>query len=79
MNNKFYQLESQKQMDIINAGIEYFARFEYKKASTEDIAKSAGISNRLKLNGKVELDDIMKKYKGCAKVLKMSAYKEEFL
>ena len=50
MNNKFYQLESQKQMDIINAGIEYFARFEYKKASTEDIAKSAGISNRLKLN-----------------------------
>jgi len=43
MNNKFYQLESQKQMDIINAGIEYFARFEYKKASTEDIAKSAGI------------------------------------
>ncbi|SYZ79012.1 TetR family transcriptional regulator [Trichococcus shcherbakoviae] len=45
MNNKFYQLESQKQMDIINAGIEYFARFEYKKASTEDIAKSAGTSN----------------------------------
>ena len=70
MNNKFYQLESQKQMDIINAGIEYFARFEYKKASTEDIAKSAGISNRLKLNGKV---------KGWAKVLKKSAYKEEFL
>ena len=66
MNNKFYQLESQKQMDIINAGIEYFARFEYKKASTEDIAKSAGISNRLKLNG-------------WAKVLKKSAYKEEFL
>ena len=32
MNNKFYQLESQKQMDIINAGIEYFARFEYKKS-----------------------------------------------
>ena len=45
MNNKFYQLESQKPMDIINAGIEYFARFEYKKASTEDIAKSAGTSN----------------------------------
>ena len=206
MNKKFYQLESQKQMDIINAGIEYFARFEYKKASTEDIAKSAGISksllfhyfknketyfvflynyaeeliaskvfdsdlsdktdffevleivtenkctffaenpylmdflakvrnsdqqfvqnivnldtdnlaedtikeyfsniefekfkddikpeeiiemlillldgylsNRLKINGKVELDDIMKKYKGWAKVLKKSAYKEEFL
>ena len=79
MNNKFYQLESQKQMDIINAGIEYFARFEYKKASTEDIAKSAGISNRLKLNGKVELNDIMKKYKGWTKVLKKSAHKEEFL
>ena len=62
MNNKFYQLESQKPMDIINAGIEYFARFEYKKASPEDIAKSAGISNRLKLKGKVELDDIMMKF-----------------
>jgi len=62
MNNKFYQLESQKPMDIINAGIEYFARFEYKKTSTEDIAKSAGISNRLKLNGKVELYDIMMKF-----------------
>jgi len=47
MNKKFYQLESQKQMDIINAGIEYFARFEYKKASTEDIAKRAGISKSL--------------------------------
>lgn len=47
MNKRFYQLESQKQMDIINAGIEYFARFEYKKASTEDIAKSAGISKSL--------------------------------
>ena len=60
----------------------YFSSFkekQYKKSSTEDIAKSAGISNRLKLNGKVELDDIMKKYKGWAKVLKKSAYKEEFL
>lgn len=47
MNEKFYQLEPQKQMDIINAGIEYFARFEYKKASTEDIARRAGISKSL--------------------------------
>ena len=47
MNEKFYQLEPQKKKDIINAGIEYFAKFGYKKASTEDIARRAGISKGL--------------------------------
>lgn len=47
MNEKFYQLSLQKQKDIINSGIEYFARLGYKKASTEDIARNAGISKSL--------------------------------
>ena len=35
--------------------------------------------NKLKLNEKIELDDIKTKYIGWVKVLKISAYKEEFL
>lgn len=37
------------------------------------------LSIRLKLNEKVELDDIMGKYKRWEKALKQSVYKEEFL
>lgn len=37
------------------------------------------LSNRLKLNEKVELDDIMGKYKRWEKALKQSVYKERFL
>lgn len=36
------------------------------------------LSNRLKLNEKVELDYIMVKYKRWEKALKQSVYKEEF-
>lgn len=36
------------------------------------------LSNRLKLNEKVELDDIMEKYKRWEQALKQSVYKEEF-
>lgn len=67
----------------------YFSNIELKKFK-EDIKPEQIIemlillldgylSNRLKLNEKVELDDIMAKYKRCAKVLKQSVYKEEFL
>lgn len=37
------------------------------------------LSNKLKSNEKIELNDIMNKYKRWAKVLKVSAYKGEFL
>ena len=47
MNEKFYKLEPQKQKNIINARIEYFAKLGYKKVSTEDIARRAGISKSL--------------------------------
>lgn len=68
---------------------EYFRTIEFEKfkddVKPEEIIEmlilllDGYLSNRLKINGKVELDDIMKKYKGWAKVLKKSAYKEEFL
>ncbi len=68
---------------------EYFSTIEFEKfkddIKPEEIIEmlilllDGYLSNRLKINGKVELDDIMKKYKGWAKVLKNSAYKEEFL
>ncbi|NLY09038.1 MAG: TetR/AcrR family transcriptional regulator [Tissierellia bacterium] len=47
MNDKFFQLTKEKQMRIINAGFEVFAKNDYKKASTEDIAVAAGISKGL--------------------------------
>lgn len=67
----------------------YFSNIELKKFK-EDIKPEhiiemlillldGYLSNRLKLNEKVELDDIMGKYKRWAKVLKQSVYKEEFL
>ena len=67
----------------------YFTNIELKKFK-EDIKPEhiiemlillldGYLSNRLKLNEKVELDDIMGKYKRWAKVLKQSVYKEEFL
>lgn len=47
MNNKFYELPYEKQLSIINAGLEVFSTFDYKKASTEEIAYKAGISKGL--------------------------------
>lgn len=47
MNDKFYQLPNEKQQRIINAGLEFFGRYDYKKASTEDIACKAEISKGL--------------------------------
>lgn len=47
MNNKFYELESEKQLAVINAGLEVFANNEYKKASTQEIATKSGVSKSL--------------------------------
>ena len=41
---KFLELPNEKQLRIINAGFEYFGKYGYKGANTEDIANKAGIS-----------------------------------
>ncbi|NMA84314.1 MAG: TetR/AcrR family transcriptional regulator [Epulopiscium sp.] len=47
MNEKFFGLSKEKQFAIINAGFEVFARNEYKRASTDEIGRIAGISKGL--------------------------------
>lgn len=47
MNEKFFELPKEKQLRIINAGMEVFAKYNYKKASTDEIARIAGISKGL--------------------------------
>lgn len=47
MNDKFYDLSEEKQNIIINAALSVFSEFSYKKASTDDIAKTANISKAL--------------------------------
>lgn len=47
MNEQFYELPEEKQMRIINAALEVFAKNEYKRAVTDDIAVKAGISKGL--------------------------------
>lgn len=47
MNDKFYSLPDQKQLAIINAALEVFAKNEYKHASTDLIAAKAGVSKGL--------------------------------
>ena len=44
MNDKFYNLPVEKQNAIINAALHVFAENDYKKASTEEITRLAGIS-----------------------------------
>lgn len=44
---KFLELPNEKQLKIINAGFEYFGKYGYKGANTEDIANRAGISKGL--------------------------------
>ena len=44
MNEKFLQLDLEKQKRIINAALKEFAYYGYKQASTNSIAKEAGIS-----------------------------------
>lgn len=47
MNDAFKQLPEEKQLAIFNASMEVFAKNDYKKASTDDIAAKAGISKGL--------------------------------
>ena len=47
MNEQFYDLPQEKQMRIINAGLEVFSKNDYKHAVTDEIARKAGISKGL--------------------------------
>lgn len=47
MNENFFKLSQEKKNKILNASMKVFGAFPYKKASTDDIAASAGISKGL--------------------------------
>ena len=47
MNEKFFTLSKERQDTIINAALHIFAKYDYKKASTDEIASLAGISKGL--------------------------------
>lgn len=47
MNDKFFDLKKEKQDRFINAALKLFSENGYKKASTDDIVKEAGISKGL--------------------------------
>lgn len=47
MNDKFFDLKKEKQDRMINAALKIFAENGYKRASTDDIVKEAGISKGL--------------------------------
>lgn len=47
MNDSFFELSEEKQLRIINAGLEIFAASDYRHASTDEIGRKAGISKGL--------------------------------
>ncbi len=47
MSERFKELPEEKQLSILLAATEVFARYEYKKASTDLIASKAGVSKGL--------------------------------
>lgn len=47
MNEKFYNLPSEKQHKIINAGFRVFSQNSYRKSPMQEIADEAGISKSL--------------------------------
>ena len=47
MNEKFFDLKKEKQDRMINAALKAFAVNGYKRASTDEIVKDAGISKGL--------------------------------
>lgn len=71
MNERFKELPEVKQRAVLNAAMEVFAKYDYKKASTDLIAAKAGISKGL-LFYYFLLDVWIKMFKGIS-------YKEEFL
>ncbi len=47
MSERFKELPKEKQLSIMRAATEVFAKYEYKKASTDLIASKAGVSKGL--------------------------------
>jgi len=47
MNEKFFDLKKEKQDRMINAALKYFGENGYKRASTDDMVREAGISKGL--------------------------------
>lgn len=47
MNERFKELPEEKQRAVLNAAMEVFAKYDYKKASTDLIAAKAGVSKGL--------------------------------
>lgn len=47
MNERFKELPEERQKAVLNAAIEVFAKYDYKKASTDLIATKAGVSKGL--------------------------------
>lgn len=47
MSERFKELPEEKQISILRAATEVFAKYEYKKASTDLIASKAGVSKGL--------------------------------
>ncbi|MGN1417576.1 MAG: TetR/AcrR family transcriptional regulator [Oscillospiraceae bacterium] len=47
MNEKFYDLPEEKREQMLNGALHVFAKYDYKKASMEEIAAAAGVSKAL--------------------------------
>ena len=47
MNEKFFDLKKEKQDRMINAALKLFAENGYRRASTDEMVKEAGISKGL--------------------------------
>lgn len=47
INQRFFELPEEKRKRVVNAALSVFARYDYKKASTDEIAEAAGISKAL--------------------------------
>ncbi len=65
MNDKFFDLKKEKQDKMINAALKIFSRGDYRRASTDEIVKEAGISKGLLFhyfNSKAGLYDFIYAY-----------------
>lgn len=47
VNERFNNMPIEKQLKIINSALDVFGKYDYKKASMDEIAKNAGISKSL--------------------------------
>ena len=47
MNERFFALPEEKRNKIINGALHVFAKYDYKKATADEIVKCAGISKGL--------------------------------